>query len=85
MYKEDLALNDLQWLICQKAKPKQTNLKYVAAPGAFAEFVKVTNLTGLWDAIFAWYSLNDTCWICLNDFIFTQPLRSGRIWHKVNF
>ena len=24
MYKEDLALNHLQWLICQKTKPKQT-------------------------------------------------------------
>ena len=24
MYKEDLALNDLQWLICHKTKPNQT-------------------------------------------------------------
>ena len=24
MYKEDLALNNLQWLICHKAKPKHT-------------------------------------------------------------
>ena len=24
IYKEDLALNDLQWLICQKTKPNQT-------------------------------------------------------------
>ena len=23
MYKKDLALNDLQWLICHKIKPKQ--------------------------------------------------------------
>ena len=23
MYKEDLALNNLQWLICHKAKPNQ--------------------------------------------------------------
>ena len=23
MYKEDLALNNLQWLICQKPKPNQ--------------------------------------------------------------
>ena len=26
MYKEDLALNNLQWLICHKTKPKQTKL-----------------------------------------------------------
>ena len=25
MYKKDLALNDLQWLICHKTKPNQTN------------------------------------------------------------
>ena len=24
MYKEDLALNNLQWLICHKTKPNQT-------------------------------------------------------------
>ena len=24
MYKEDFALNNLQWLICHKAKPNQT-------------------------------------------------------------
>ena len=26
MYKKDLALNDLQWLICHKTKPNQSNL-----------------------------------------------------------
>ena len=26
MYKEDLALNNLQWLICYKTKPNQTKL-----------------------------------------------------------
>ena len=25
MYKQDLTLNNLQWLICQKTKPNQTN------------------------------------------------------------
>ena len=25
MYKEDLALNNLDWLICYKTKPNQTN------------------------------------------------------------
>ena len=25
MYKQDLALNDLQWLICHKTQPNQTN------------------------------------------------------------
>ena len=25
MYKEDLALNNLQWLICHKTQPNQTN------------------------------------------------------------
>ena len=27
MYKEDLALNNLQWLICHKTKPNQTKTK----------------------------------------------------------
>ena len=26
MYKEDLALNNLQWLICHKTQPNQTEL-----------------------------------------------------------
>ena len=30
----------------------------------FAEFVKVTKPTGLWDAQSTWYSLNITHWIC---------------------
>ena len=29
MYKEDLALNNLQWLICHKSKAKQTKPNYV--------------------------------------------------------
>ena len=30
MYKEDLALNNLQWLICHKTKPNQTKpVKYI--------------------------------------------------------
>ena len=28
MYKEDLALNNLQWLICHKTKPNKTNDYY---------------------------------------------------------
>ena len=31
MYKEDLALNDLQWLICHKTKPNQMCI-FVASP-----------------------------------------------------
>ena len=27
MYKLDLALNDLQWSICHKTKPNQTDIK----------------------------------------------------------
>ena len=27
MYKDDLALNNLQWLICRKTKPNQTLLE----------------------------------------------------------
>ena len=27
MYKKDLALNNLQWLICHKTKPNQANQK----------------------------------------------------------
>ena len=29
------------------------------------------------------FDLEESCWKKVN--IFTQPLRSGRIWHKVNF
>ena len=29
MYKENLALNNLQWLICHKIKPDQTKTKYI--------------------------------------------------------
>ena len=28
MYKEDLALNNLQWLICHKINPNQTKMQY---------------------------------------------------------
>ena len=28
MYKKDLALNNLQWMICHKTKPNQTVIKY---------------------------------------------------------
>ena len=31
MYKEDLALNNLQWLICHKTQPNQTLFPEVAA------------------------------------------------------
>ena len=27
MYKEDLALNNQQWLVCHKTKPNQTKIK----------------------------------------------------------
>ena len=29
MYKEDLALNNLQWLICHKTQPNQTKLYHL--------------------------------------------------------
>ena len=29
--KMDLALNNLQWLICHKTKPNQTNIKHILA------------------------------------------------------
>ena len=32
MYKEDLALNNLQWLICHKTKPKETFLTKLCCP-----------------------------------------------------
>ena len=31
MYKQDLALNNLQWLICHKTQPNQTKLMYGCA------------------------------------------------------
>ena len=39
MYKEDLALNNLQWLICHKTKPNVSNL--LNMPEA-----KITDQTG---------------------------------------
>ena len=35
MYKEDLALNNLQWLICHKTKSNQTNLQYISLSFSF--------------------------------------------------
>ena len=37
MYKEDLALNNLQWLICHKTKPNHTERN----PQIFLEFEKL--------------------------------------------
>ena len=31
MYKENLALNNIKWLICHKTNPNQTKLKYTKA------------------------------------------------------
>ena len=31
MYKEDLALNNLQWLICHKTQPNQTSVYFKVA------------------------------------------------------
>ena len=33
MYKKDLALNKLQWLICHKTKQNQTKLNYLITIG----------------------------------------------------
>ena len=35
MYKEDLALNNLQWLICHKTKPNQTKPKMFSYGSSF--------------------------------------------------
>ena len=32
MYKEDLALNNQQWLICRKTKPNQNIAKHLTHP-----------------------------------------------------
>ena len=29
MYKEDMALNNLQWLVCHKTKPNQTKPNHI--------------------------------------------------------
>ena len=46
------------------AMPSSPDTHWMLLTG-FAEFVKVTNHTGLWDAELAWYSLIVTHWICL--------------------
>ena len=41
MYKEDLALNNQQWLICHKTKPNQTKIP----PLFYSLFLSVSSLT----------------------------------------
>ena len=72
MHKEDLALNNLQWLICHKTQPTDHSeskvLQYfgyvrhnLAVPAVFTKVLNVTKQTGLWDAKLAWYSQRATC------------------------
>ena len=46
MYKEILALNNLQWLICRKTKPKQTK-SYIYLIHMYKEDLALNNLQGL--------------------------------------
>ena len=41
MYKKDLALNDLQWLICHKTKPCQIELNLNLEMETAATFVRI--------------------------------------------
>ena len=48
----------------------------------FAEVVKVTNHTGLWDAELAWYSMSDIHWICLYGLKYNLKIHGFRLtWH----
>ena len=75
----DLALNNLQWLMCHKTKLKQPNylnpraLRLVVIFNAQPRVIKASMP---FQGVFV---------PNMNFIIFTQPLCSGRIWHKVNF
>ena len=40
MYKEDLVLNNLQWLICLKTKPNQTNRVTIGSDTMSEDWIK---------------------------------------------
>ena len=44
MYKEDLALNNLQWLICHKIKPNQTKPNPMYLVNMYKEDLSLNNL-----------------------------------------
>ena len=43
MYKEDLALNNLQWLMCQKTKPNQINALAQTNKNNYLNFLSYKN------------------------------------------
>ena len=47
MYIEDLALNNLQWLICYKTKPNQTKPNYIYLIYMYKEDLALNNLQWL--------------------------------------
>ena len=63
MYKRDLSLNNLQWLICHKTKPYQTKL-YQTKPNHCSWFgfyeVKERKKRFRWELYFAMFSRNAT-------------------------
>ena len=49
----DLALNNLQWLICHKTKPNQTNYLYVYIDWLLSNLVKLKTIQFLYKDIFS--------------------------------
>ncbi len=47
MYEEDLALNNLQWLICHKTKPNQTKANHIYLIYMYKEDLALNNLQWL--------------------------------------
>ena len=47
MYKENLALNNLQWLICHEPKPNQSSLVLMFLFISFMKYVKTLNSSKL--------------------------------------
>ena len=61
-----LCFSGLPYLDESKVLQYFCNVRYNSvAPYAFAEVIKVTQNTKLWDTKLAWYSPNVTCWIWL--------------------
>ena len=63
MYEEDLALNNIQWLICHKTPPTYFGKVRQNSGWFYWCLVKVINPTVQWDAKPAWYSPSLPLWL----------------------
>ena len=69
IYKKDLALNNLQWLICHKTKPKQKSVLTVLNVRDEKKGTQFTSWCLRWSEVMV------TLFLCLNLFIFPHGLK----------